>query len=431
MNLFLSLAIVLLLGVLSIKLSKALHLPNVTGYLLVGLLVGPFGLNLLTTSMLGDMSILTTIALGFIAFSIGEELHIKSLRKMGGKVVIITLLQSLVAVLFVVVGLLIVMWIDPSLVTLPTVLLLGAIATATAPASTLLVIKQYKARGKVTDTLLPVVALDDAVGLVVFSVCLALAEHFAVGTTTSVFAAIGIATLEVVASVFVGALLGLILVFLIKWIKNSSAQFVLALLAVLAGVGIAQTGMEFELSALLICMMIGFVFSNDIKPNFHVFAEVDTWTIPLYMLFFILAGASLDFAVLTTVGVVGIVYLVMRALGKYVGAYVGASITKSPKTVKKYLGYTLLPQAGVAIGMVQLVAEKADIFPYAETIVAVVLCATFIYAFVGPIATKIALTRAGEIVKEDTPEHHLSFRRIKEIETQKEIQVTKQKTNKK
>ena len=409
MNIILSLAITLLFGVFSVKVSKWLNLPSVTGYLLVGVLVGPYGLNILSSNLLGDMNLITIIALGFIAFSIGEELHVKSLKKIGKGVVIITLLQSLVAVLFVMGGLFIVMWIDPSLVGLPTILLLGAIATATAPASTLMVIKQYKAKGKLTDTLLPVVALDDAVGLIVFSICFALAENISGAVMVSYASVLLMAVLEILASILIGVVLGIALVFLVKWIKNKSAQFVLALLFVLLGVGLTQIEMEFELSALLICMAIGFVFVNDIKPEFHVFSEVDTWTIPLYMLFFILAGANLDFAVLPTVGVVGVVYLIMRAAGKYVGAYAGANIAKSPEPVKKYLGFTLLPQAGVAIGMAKLVAEKSDIFPYAEQVVAIVLCATFIYAFIGPIATKIALFRAGEIEKTKGSDHHLGF----------------------
>ena len=405
MNELLSLAILLIAGLALSRVIKLANLPNVTGYLIAGLLIGPvlaLILNredgLISHEMLEGFKILTSLALGFIAFSIGGEFKLSAIKKIGGKIVTITFLQAFGAMLIVMVSLFVVRLIDPNLIEVPTILLLSAIATATAPAATLMVVRQYKAKGVVTDALLPVVAFDDAIGLILFSVCYAIADVVASGSALTFESAVLAPLYEIGMSVIVGSAIGFVLGFMMKFFKSRANRLCLMLTSVLLGVGLSDL---MGLSSLLTCMMIGALFANTRGDSVKILDGSERWTPPLFMIFFVLSGVELDLTVIPVVGVVGIVYIIARCVGKYYGARMGGAITKADKNVRKYLGIALFPQAGVAIGMAQLV-QAAECFSPAikSAVLTVVLSATLIYELVGPVLTKIALTRAGEIKKE-------------------------------
>lgn len=396
LNITLILGLAMAAGLLSTRLMKLLNLPNVTGYLIIGLLLGPFVGHLFSEQVISDFSILSDIALGFIAFSIGCEFKLSSLKKIGGKVVIITLFQALLTA--VVVALAVFAFSRDVALSLT----LGAIATATAPAATLMVVRQYKAKGPVVDTLLPVVAFDDAVGLIVFSVLLSISKVVATNSSLTAEAILLAPLVEIFLSLAIGAALGALLALVMRFFKSRANRLTLMITTVFLGVGLTKLFAFidwYSLSSLLLCMMIGAVFANMRSDSNLVVEGVDRWTPPLFMFFFILSGAELDVRVIVTVGLIGVVYIVARSVGKYFGAYLGALSTKSDKNIRHYLGFTLLPQAGVAIGMAKVVSEEmpSDI---GVKIVTVVLCSVLFFELVGPIITKLVLMRAGEIIKE-------------------------------
>ena len=390
-NILLAFAVILILGLASTRLMKLLNLPNVTGYLLVGLLVGPFCLKVINEGNIDGLKVITNAALGFIAFSIGGEFKLSSIKRLGKSVIIITLFQA-----FVTSGLtFLVLWLVK--VPMPIALCLCAIASATAPAATLMVVRQYKAKGPVTDTLLPVVALDDAVGLMIFSLCFALAKVIETGGELTVVNVLVMPILEIVLSLTFGALIGFVLSLAMKVFKSRANRLIGMIAGVFLGIALCEI-MPLELSSLLVCMMIGAVFTNMRPDSIGILDGQERWTPPLFMLFFIISGAELDLTVLPTVGLMGIAYLVARSIGKILGAALGAKSVKADDNIVKYLGLTLLPQAGVAIGMAQMVSMSLG-GVVAEKVTAVVLCATLIYELFGPVITKIALTKAGEIEK--------------------------------
>ena len=396
LNITLILGLAMAAGLLSTRLMKLLNLPNVTGYLIIGLLLGPFVGHLFSEQAISDFSILSDIALGFIAFSIGCEFKLSSLKKIGGKVVVITLFQALLTA--VVVALAVFAFSGDVALSLT----LGAIATATAPAATLMVVRQYKAKGPVVDTLLPVVAFDDAVGLIVFSVLLSISKVVATNSSLTAEAILLAPLVEIFLSLAIGAALGALLALVMRFFKSRANRLTLMITTVFLGVGLTKLFAFidwYSLSSLLLCMMIGAVFANMRSDSNLVVEGVDRWTPPLFMFFFILSGAELDVRVIVTVGLIGVVYIVARRVGKYFGAYLGALSTKSDKNIRHYLGFALLPQAGVAIGMAKVVSEEmpSDI---GVKIVTVVLCSVLFFELVGPIITKLALMRAGEIIKE-------------------------------
>lgn len=430
----LGIGIALVAGLISNRLIKLVHLPNVTAYLIVGILLGPYLFSLFNSKldgvinkeMVSAFGIIVDLALGFIAFSIGSEFKLSSIKKIGKGVITITIMQSCMALVAVDVFLIITCLIVGNLeANLPLILTLGAIATATAPAATLMVVKQYKARGPVTDILLPVVAFDDAVGLILFSISFSVAQVLAkqyagvAGATISIKNILLVPLCEIFLSLAIGAALGFILTLAMRFFKSRANRLICMLAAVILGVGFCELFAEkfdMELSSLLTCMMIGAIFCNMEKDAINILDGVERWTPALFMLFFILSGAELDFSVMGNWTVIGIcaVYLLARSLGKYFGASLGCTMTHTGGTIKKYLGLTLLPQAGVAIGMARsssstfrsfatesLKAVNESGYNYlanmASTITAVVLCATLFYELVGPVITKIALTKAGEI----------------------------------
>ena len=392
----LQMGILILIGLLFSKLAKLVKLPNVTGYLVGGLLVGPsvlgaLGIPLITDEFLGEMNSVSEVALGFIAFTIGTQFQFEYFKKVGSRPIVIAIFESLVAVLFVFLGMVFILHCDVAFS-----LVLSAIAAATAPAATLMVIKQYKADGEVTKNLMSVVALDDAVALAIFGIMVAVANAIN-GNTTSLAWTILSPFVEVIASLAIGFVVGLLMSLLLKWFTGRSNRISVICAVILIVVSLSAVITFLNLSTLLACMMMGAVFTNTTKrTNVNTIMELcDRFTPPLLILFFTVSGASLKLNVLLTVGLVGLIYIVMRVVGKITGAFIGATITKSPEPVKKWLGFALIPQAGVAIG---LTIVAGNVVPqYANEIRAVVLCATLIYELVGPAITKFALKKAGEI----------------------------------
>ena len=384
-HLFLALAVILLSGLLCGRLAGRLRLPNVTGYLLAGLLLGPYALGFLQEGFVSRLDFISEMALAFIAFSIGGEFKASYFRRVGVTPIVIAAFEGLGAVALVVAALL------ASGQDLPFSLVLGAIASATAPAATVMVIKQYRAKGPLTSTLLSVVALDDAVALIAFGFSVALAKSLT-GAGSSVLAALGEPFLEVGLSLALGAALGAAFLIPLRFFKKDSNRLCIAVAFIFLGTALADL---LSASALLTNMVMGAALVNLCKTAPDIFRIADAVTPPIFMMFFVVSGAELNLSVLPTVGAAGVIYIVMRVAGKWLGATLGAAVMHADPVIKKYLGPTLIPQAGVAIGLT-LVAQ--DVVPeYAPAIRAIVLCGTLIYEIFGPMAAKLCLTRAGEI----------------------------------
>ena len=400
MNTLLALALAMAIGLLLTRGAKRIGIPNVTAYLLAGLIVRYF-MMLIDSHAFEGLEIITSVALGFIAFSIGSSFKLKHIKHIGKSVIVITFFQALTTVILVDLSLIGLHFLGQ--ISLSEAICLGAIATATAPAATLMIVRQYKARGIVTDTLLPVVAFDDAIGLIIFAISLAVAKALASpAATLTIVDILLLPLLEIVVSLSFGSILGVILAFAAKIFKSRANRISLCVMAVFAGVGLCTVIPGLPLSDLLTCMAIGVLYANLNKERGQVFDIMDRWTSPLFLLFFIISGAELDLSIIPAVGVMGIVYLVSRSIGKYSGAYLGAKIVHADNNVKKYLGLTLLPQAGVAIGMAQKVATTPELVNagFAQNVVTVTLCATLVYELLGPIIAKWALIKAGEIKTE-------------------------------
>lgn len=388
LNTYTFLAIAIILSLLSGKLMKLIKLPNVTGYLIFGLLAGPYCLKLFPKEIIAQFSIIPNIALGFIAFSIGSEFKLSYLKKVGKSPIIIAFAEAFGAVL-VVDFILIVTGNDVAFS-----LVLGAIAAATAPAATLMVVRQYKAQGQVTNTLLPVVAIDDAVALMAFGLSVAIAKAINSNGAASLASTLIDPLIEIVGGLIFGAILGIILKFAVKWYTGRGNRLSLTAAMILLCIGISEIC---GFSSLLACMAMSSVFVNTSNESDKVFELVDRFTPPIFMLFFFISGADLDISIIPSVGLIGLLYVIFRVVGKVLGAAVGAKISNAAPVVRKYLGFTLLPQAGVAIG---LAGVAMNIVPeYGNKIRTIILCGTVIYELVGPVITKIALTKAGEIEK--------------------------------
>ena len=405
-----SLSIALLAGLLLSRLAKLVKLPAVTAYLISGVLIGPFVLGALNIPGIGIISeqiegfgLISDLALGFIAFSMGNEFRLSQLKKIGKQATVIGVLQALITTIVVDVALIALHFAMPDTLSIPAAIVLASVATATAPAATLMVVKQYKAKGPVTDVLLPVVALDDAVGLVVFAISFGIARSM--GTAgVSPLAIILEPLLEIVLSLLLGFVMGLLFTLCEKYFHSRSKRMAVSVTFVMLTV--ALSGLKFEIgdihiafSSLLACMMLGTVFCNICEVSEELMDRADRWTTPVLILFFVISGAELDLSVFTqwTVVVVGIIYIIARSLGKYYGANISARITKSDPNIIKYLGITLLPQAGVALGM----AIKAiELGPDGAIVRNITLFAVLIYEIVGPFLTKMALTKAGDIKEE-------------------------------
>lgn len=380
------LAIILLGGLLAGRAVKYLKLPNVTGYLLAGLLLGPYVLGVLPSDLVLKLDIIPEIALAFIAFIIGSEFKYSYFKQAGLKVVIIALMESLVASI-IVFGTLMLFGTD-----FQTAIILAGIAAATAPAATVMVIKQYGAKGQLTKTLLSVVALDDAVALIAFGVALSIVSTIRntsdIGPVMSVLAPF----IEIIGSLAAGIILGLLFRLVLRFFKKESNRLIITTGFVFMAAALSNL---LGLSSLLTCMALGATLVNVFAESRSIFTLADTITPPIFLMFFVVSGAQLDITVIPKIGLIGLVYLLARAAGKILGAWGGASIVKAPATVRKYLGITLIPQAGVAIGLSLLIFKTyPDIGVQIKT---VVLCATFVYEIFGPVLAKIGLKKAGEI----------------------------------
>lgn len=404
-------------GLLLSRLVKKLKLPAVTGYLIAGVLVGPYCLgalgNALGLNWLGfvplsveSYGVLCDVALGFIAFAIGDEFRISSLKKIGKQATVVGILQAIVATVVVDAALIGIHFLMPDKLPLESAIILGAVATATAPAATLMVIRQYKARGKLTDMLLPVVAIDDAVGLVVFAISFGIAKSFASSNGMSIVSVLVEPLLEVICSLLLGIVLGVFFSMAEKYFKSNSKRLTLSITFVIMAVALSMLkfeicGVHIGFSSLLVCMMLATVFCNTCDFSEEIMGKTDKWTAPLFLLFFVISGAELQFDVFKdpVIIVIGLVYILTRALGKYYGAGWSARLTKCHPTIVKYLGITLFPQAGVALGMSAIVAAD-PVFagtPVGIIVRNITLFAVLIYELVGPMLTKIALTKAGDI----------------------------------
>lgn len=385
-ELYFYLALSLFLALIAGKIVKQVKLPNVTGYLIMGLIAGPYCLNLVPADMVSKLSIIPEIALGFIAFSIGSEFKLSYLKKVGKAPIIIAILEAVGAVVFV----------DLALILtgndIAFSLVLGAIAAATAPAATLMVVKQYKAKGPVTDTLLPVVALDDAAALMCFGLSVAVAKSINSTGGVSIISTILNPVIEIVGALLVGAIFGVVFRFLVKYYTGRGNRLAITYAMIFLCIGVCD---YIGWSALLACMAMSAILVNTSNASDVVFEQVDRMTPPIFMLFFFLSGADLNLRMLSKVGVIGVIYIIFRVIGKVVGAAIGGKISNAKPIVQKYLGFTLIPQAGVAIG---LAATSMTVVPeYGETIRTIILCGTVIYELIGPVTTKIALKKAGEI----------------------------------
>ena len=426
MEILLSLSIALLAGLLMSRLAKLVNLPAVTAYLVAGILVGPYLLGQLsslisvdglgftsqpapnggfTSKYLESFSIISDVALGFIAFSIGNEFRLSQLKKIGKQATVVGILQAVITTVIVDIALIALHFTMPKVLPLEAAIILGAIASATAPAATLMVVKQYKAKGSVTDILLPVVALDDAVGLILFAISFGVSKALQVGVVNPVSIIVE-PLLEIILSLGLGAVMGYLFSLCERFFHSRSKRLAVSVGFVLLTIALSQIkfsvgGVHIGFSSLLVCMMLGTIFCNICDFSEELMDRVDRWTAPLFVVFFVTSGAELDLSVFTNglIVLIGVVYLIARSAGKYTGANLSSKLSKCDDNIIKYLGITLLPQAGVALGMADMVKSASEFTGtnVAEIVVSITLFAVLIYELVGPALTKIALLKAGEI----------------------------------
>ncbi len=387
MNFLLKISIVIFVGIIGGKAARVFKLPNVSGYLVAGLFLGPSFLKFISSSDMESFSVINELALAVIAFSIGNEFVIKDMLKLGKSIVIITLAEVVGAVV-------IVFTVMYYLLNQPFAfsIVIASMSAATAPAATLLVIRQYNAHGPLTKTILPVVALDDVFGIIAFGIAMSLATLSTGQQDFSVVQMFNGLIIEIGGSILLGLVLGFILTIFAK--KSSGRDELQA--ASLMAIGIA-TGISISLglSPLLTCIMMGTTVVNTLKKSKRVFDSINDFASPVYILFFTLAGASLDLSILVSVGIVGVAYVIARAGGKMLGAWIGAKTVKADPKITKYLGLGLLPQGGISIGLLVLVRQQLP--EYAVAISTIIMFSVLIYEVTGPVFAKLAIQKAGEI----------------------------------
>ena len=408
METLLCLSVALFAGLMLSRVAKMLKLPAVTAYLVAGILVGPYFLGSFNVAGLGFTSmenidaydIIPDVALGFIAFLIGNEFRLSQLKQIGKQATVIGIFQAITTCLLVDGVLIGIHFLMPDKLSLSGAIILGAVATATAPAATLMVVKQYKAKGPVSEILLPIVALDDAVGLVVFAVSFGVAKALLIGSVDAVSIVVE-PILEVVLSLVLGAVMGFLFNFFERFFHSRSKRLAVSVAFVLLTVSLSMLkfnvgGVHIGFSSLLACMMLGTVFCNVCDFSEELMDRIDRWTSPLFILFFVISGAELELSTFKDIGIVciGLVYIVARCIGKYFGASLSAKATKCNNNIVKYLGITLFPQAGVALGMA---IKSQELGSEGEMVANITLFAVLIYELIGPLLTKIALQKAGEI----------------------------------
>ena len=431
MNILLSVSVALLAGLIMTRFFKPFKLPAVTAYLIAGVLIGPYCLGALHWDGLGfssheaveKLSIVSQVALGFIAFSIGNEFRMKDLQKTGKQALIIGIFQAVAAMLLVDGALIGLHFLMPDFISLAQALTLGAIATATAPAATLMVVRQYKAKGPLTNILLPIVALDDAVGLIAFAVSFGIAKTLVSGEADLVSVLVT-PFIEIVASLLLGAVMGWLLTQLEKLFNSNTNRLNLTIAVVFLAASLSLLKFSIgpihvQFSSLLVCMMLGTVFCNICPLSHDLMSASDKWTSPLFALFFVISGAELELGVFAKWQIVfiGVIYILFRSLGKYFGAFFSAKLSRCEPQICRYLGVTLLPQAGVALGMC---ATAMSLGAEGTLIRNITLFAVLIYELFGPIMTRIALTAAGEIKPMSEEVKNRRHEKLKSLENMKE-----------
>lgn len=409
MTTILAVSVALIMGLMMTRIVKPLKLPDVTAYLVAGVLIGPYflgrlnvpGIGFISSGDVNQYALISNVALGFIAFAIGNEFRLSQLKNTGRQAMIVGILEGLVASLAVNIAMFVLHMILGDKLPISTAITLGAIATATAPAATLMVVRQYKAKGKLTDILLPVVALDDAVALMVFAVSFGVAQALKDGAfnVTSILVE---PLLEIVLSLVVGAFMGWLLTQLETLFNSNSNRLSLTIAFVFLTVAVSMAefdvgGIHIQFSSLLVCMMLGTIFCNICPLSEDLMEKSDRWTAPLFALFFVISGAGLELSVFSDISIViiGVVYIVCRCIGKYIGAFLSSSAAGCDPTVRKYLGITLFPQAGVALGMCITAAAKFG--EEGAMIRNIILFSVLVYELVGPSMTKWALGKSGDI----------------------------------
>lgn len=404
MYLLLKIGLLLLAGIMGGRIAKFLKLPNVSGYLVVGLFIGPSFFNVITSSNLKSMGIINELALAVIAFSIGSEFIIKDIKKVGKKVMVITLGETMGAV-FVVFFIAFVLFKQDLIFSL----VLASMSAATAPAATIMIINQYRAHGPLTKTILPVVALDDVFGIILFGITVSIGKILTGSTNHSYFYMISQPFIEIIGSIALGFLFGVLLSYMGNRARNKEELLAMILAVIGISTGLADL---LNLSSLLTCIVIGASLVNLMGNSSRVFSITQDFISPVYILFFALAGASLEIAVLSKVGLLGVAYILARGSGKILGAWIGAKTMKAEKVVTKYLGFTLLPQGGISIGLSIILYKELP--QYAVPIATIIMFSVLVYEIVGPVLAKIAIQKAGEI-------HGLDKKKSKTTEKKKKL----------
>lgn len=406
-TILISLSLALIFGLVMSRAAKLFNLPAVTSYLIGGLLLGPYaigafgmpGIGFNSLEDLNALAIVTQVALGFIAFLIGNEFRVKDLKVMGRQAIIVGIAQAVITTLIVDAGIIVLHFAFPELISLSSAIVLGAIAAATAPVATLMVVKQYKAKGPLTKLLLMVVAIDDAVGLIVFALSFGIATALESGAISLVSVLVE-PILEILLSAILGAVLGWALNAMEIYFHSRSKRLSVAVAFVILTVGVASlefeiAGVKCSFSLLLACMILGAVFCNICEASEELMDRTDRWSSPVNILFFVLSGAELDLKIIANpmVLIIGLVYIALRSFGKIFGAFISAKATNCSKEIQEHLGITLLPQAGVALGM----ALQATALNNGAVVRNVILFSVLVYELVGPNLTKRSLVKAGEI----------------------------------
>ena len=432
MHILISIAVAMVAGLLMTRVINLLKLPDVTAYLIAGILIGPNflghlgipGLGFLTSAEVENLNILSNLALGFIAFAIGAEFVMPKLKHVGRQAIVISVFQAVLASIFVAASLIVAHFVFPDRLSLPAAVTLGAVASATAPAATLMVVRQYKAKGAVTEMLLPVVALDDAIGLVCFAVALGVARSLQGGNADLIGLVVN-PLLEIIASLLLGSILGWLLTQVEKIYHSNRNRMILIISAVTLTVALSMSVIHIgpvtiSFSSLLVCMMLGTVFCNLCPMSEDLMQREDRWTAPLYCLFFVLSGAALRLDVFSDIimVVIGIVYILFRCLGKYFGSRWSAKAVHADPMIIRYLGITLFPQAGVALGM--SLSAATQLGTDGAVIRSITLFSVLIYELFGPMLTKIALTKSGDISPKSPEIENRRSRILAELQ-QKEV----------
>lgn len=420
MLLIFKVAVVLLVGFIGGKVAKRFKLPEVSGYLVFGLILGPSlmllfggGEGFITSIDQNTLKFISEIALAFIAFSIGSEFSISQMKKVGKKINTITMLE----VIGVVIAVFLILFFIPKPEPIMTGyqpfssgniafgLILASMSAATAPAATLMVMRQYRAYGPLTKTVLPVTALDDIYGIIIFGFFISIAQMLTSTTSMPVWLMITKPFIEVFGSIIIGLVLGFVLSkIVVKFDKIRDDMQVLSIIVVFLGIGVSVllnnyfSQYNLGISSLLINIMIGTMIANMVKKPQGVFNSLNDFTTPFYVVFFTLAGASLNLGIIKTsvlVSILAVAYIIARGFGKYAGARAGAKITDAEPVVQKYLGFALLPQGGVSLGLLVVVSSQMPTFyPLISTII---MLSILIYETTGPIFAKYAISKAGEI----------------------------------